>query len=988
MKRFIIGFGWLVATSVAVAATGASNEFRLDTRTGVRTAAATEKIQYSTAWGGDTEDATHEIKAVVKVNPCLKTPPKYLVVDMSGGRSAARWPISYLDEVPEGGWTDEYKTEKLVLRYIPAGSFIMGGRATDYPGAVNTNLHMVTLTKPFYIGVFECTQRQWELAMGTRPSAFSNETCYATRPVETVSYLDVRGDVKGTSWPMSSEVDEGSFIGVLRAKSLSLGFDLPTEAEWEYSCRASSTTALYTGRNLTTNGAIDPALAEVARYTYNGGGAWGSVDYKGDATHGPSMVGAYKPNSWGLFDCFGNVWEMVLNHTVDYSGIDPVGTVAPYRMVCGGSWVNPAYRCLDHPVIDPMAHKYSHIGFRICLHNATVYPSADSATVLVDAAGAGAADWTPTQVGSYQLTHEVQVDGTTVAPMESAFFKVEGPELEIVPMGELTNGVLVKVESGEKVEGVENDWPIYYTTDGTAPTAASTLYEGPFALPESATVKAVAISAGGVSSEVASKELALSPALAVEDVAARQRYPWNGKVDIDCEITGDASKKYAVTFAVEDEVGHTNLPIRTVTLGTVPAAPSPRGADTDGLASAATRGASGTVLPPGKYRFTWDAAADIAGDYDFARVAVTVKATGSHLLAYPKTLELTVAGYAGAETLADVPTLVRLSTAIEGFSYADFATTNGTGLAFFTEDGRSLPYEIDEWNVGGESLVWVKLPQLKAGAKFVAAWGRDPSIYGREQDEKSAQHEVWREYAGVWHMNEPSGTAFDSTEHHLDGIPSCGTNALADVSQMVVCEDGACGHGRVNAINANLGGNVLVVPSYDALSLSSHFSVSGWFKVNEAFEFQSLFVRNNGATSFADKWDAKGWGAQLYQDSKTLIIRGGSRTPRMISTVSDMKSWTFLAFVYEGETVACFVNGTYIARGDVVEPTDNASELGIGGWPNGLSDGHSMSGQYDEIRLRGGSLSADRIKADYDMIANREFLSYGAVRSGCEEAVK
>ena len=102
------------------AVTGASNEFRLDTRTGVWTAAATEKIQYSTAWAtnltasGDTEDATHEIKAVVKVNPCLKTPSKYLVVDMSGGRSAVRWPISYLDEVPSGGWTDEYKTEKLV----------------------------------------------------------------------------------------------------------------------------------------------------------------------------------------------------------------------------------------------------------------------------------------------------------------------------------------------------------------------------------------------------------------------------------------------------------------------------------------------------------------------------------------------------------------------------------------------------------------------------------------------------------------------------------------------------------------------------------------------------------------------------------------------------------------------------------------------------------------------------------------------------------
>ena len=87
------------------------------------------------------------------------------------------------------------------------------------------------------------------------------------------------------------------------------------------------------------------------------------------------------------------------------------------------------------------------LGFRICLHDATVYPSADSATVLVNAADAGVADWTLTQAGTYQLTHEVQMDGTTVAPMESALFRVEGPKLEIVPIGELTNGVTVKVES-------------------------------------------------------------------------------------------------------------------------------------------------------------------------------------------------------------------------------------------------------------------------------------------------------------------------------------------------------------------------------------------------------------------------------------------------------------------------------------------------------------------------------------------------------------
>ena len=119
-----------------------------------------------------------------------------------------------------------------MLRHIPAGSFIMGGRATDYPGAVNTNLHMVTLTRDFYMGVFEVTQRQWELVMGNRPSAASNTLYYAMRPVEMVSYMDIRGDNDGQNWPRDSKVDEESFMGVIRRKTFLTSWYLPTSAQW------------------------------------------------------------------------------------------------------------------------------------------------------------------------------------------------------------------------------------------------------------------------------------------------------------------------------------------------------------------------------------------------------------------------------------------------------------------------------------------------------------------------------------------------------------------------------------------------------------------------------------------------------------------------------------------------------------------------------------------------------------------------------------
>ncbi len=156
-------------------------------------------------------------------------PWTYLVVDMSEGQDAYRWPVSYLGNVPDGGWPDEYKTTKLLLRAIPPGTFVMGspkwvelGRFSD------EEQHRVTLTKPFYMGVFEVTQRQWELAMGNRPSYFTSD--YAARPVEGVSYDDILGD----GW---------SFLDVLRMKT-GLEFDLPTEAQWEYACRAGTTTPL------------------------------------------------------------------------------------------------------------------------------------------------------------------------------------------------------------------------------------------------------------------------------------------------------------------------------------------------------------------------------------------------------------------------------------------------------------------------------------------------------------------------------------------------------------------------------------------------------------------------------------------------------------------------------------------------------------------------------------------------------------------------
>ena len=297
---------------------------------------------------------------------------RYLVVDMAGGKDAESWPISELAGMPESGWSDEYKTDKLVLRRIPVlWSFQMGSPTNelgrDHVSSEETQ-HYVKLSKEFFIGVFEVTQRQWELATGQRPSWFANAACYAARPVEQVSYDDIRGGDAGTNWPALNTVDPGSFMGILRAKT-GLGFDLPTEAQWEYACRAGTTTALNSGKNLTTSDTCTN-LEVVGRYVYNGGEA--SLDPACDTSGGTATVGSYRANTWGLFDMHGNVWEWCLDWYGYYpssSATDPKGSgTGTGRVVRGGCWDIYAARCRSaaRDSTSP-TNAYSTIGFRICL---------------------------------------------------------------------------------------------------------------------------------------------------------------------------------------------------------------------------------------------------------------------------------------------------------------------------------------------------------------------------------------------------------------------------------------------------------------------------------------------------------------------------------------------------------------------------------------------------------------------------------------------
>lgn len=132
---------------------------------------------------------------------------KYLVIDISGGTNAVTYPVAYTSTPPDVT-TDTCRTEELWLRLVLPGTFMMGETAKQHP---------VRLTRPYYIGVFELTQKQWALISGS-----TNAICYSgdCRPVDSVSYNMIRGTTLGAQWPKSDDVDAGSFMGILRSKRL------------------------------------------------------------------------------------------------------------------------------------------------------------------------------------------------------------------------------------------------------------------------------------------------------------------------------------------------------------------------------------------------------------------------------------------------------------------------------------------------------------------------------------------------------------------------------------------------------------------------------------------------------------------------------------------------------------------------------------------------------------------------------------------------
>ena len=323
--------------------------------------------------------------------------------------------------------------------------------------------------------------------------------------------------------------------------------------------------------------------------------------------------------------------------------------------------------------------------------------------------------------------------------------------------------------------------------------------------------------------------------------------------------------------------------------------------------------------------------------------------------------KLTVQGYEGAE-LAEFPVLVRLSPqTVAGFHYGT-CKADGSDIVFVDENGNPLNYQLDTWNPSGESLFWVKLPQLAKNKSFYVRWGDSQS---NVDSARSAA--TWNDnYGAVWHMGEADGVCANSTSHGsaYDATPMGKTSESVRYDG----DDAPVGGARTTS----KGGNAyLVVPEYDALGCGNTFTFSGWMRLTGG-RWANPLCRRMGAT------DNSGWAMMQSGTSFSKFValgRGGSGVTGEFNPGVD-KAWAHFALVYSGNTASVYGNGALLMSGPVSAVNDNGLPLYIGN--TGKADDHFVTGTFDELRLMKGAASADWVQAEYDTVAKKDFLDYGA----------
>ena len=357
---------------------------------------------------------------------------------------------------------------------------------------------------------------------------------------------------------------------------------------------------------------------------------------------------------------------------------------------------------------------------------------------------------------------------------------------------------------------------------------------------------------------------------------------------------------------------------------------------------------------------------------------------------FARGVKFTVAGYTESEVLTNFPVLVRLSTAITGFTYSDFYADGSdlslVDIGFVDAEGNGLAYDIDTWNPSGESLVWVSLPRMTNGTEF-AMWYRS-SKTGKALNSDN----VWADYTGVWHLNETGSGGDVNTAVH-----DSSTNALHGTAQgksVSVAAGRIGGSWRISDVYERKDAGIVVDASVATKNaalnaLGSTFHVSFWFKTTSTGNNAKWCVLIGRRGSGSDA----GWALQLHETWNQLRVygNGGEKNAyRQIGTMNGLAAnvWAKVDVVWYADAngkgrATTFYNGAQM--GDAAFWSDEVAvsqidnlDFVIGNFANLTSD-RALYGVMDEVRLSAGTTSAARVKADYDTVNTAAFLTAGSV---------
>lgn len=348
----------------------------------------------------------------------------------------------------------------------------------------------------------------------------------------------------------------------------------------------------------------------------------------------------------------------------------------------------------------------------------------------------------------------------------------------------------------------------------------------------------------------------------------------------------------------------------------------------------------------------------------------------------------TVSGYSGSETLTNFPALVRVrEDSPAGFSYADVANVlasdkDAIDIGFTDMSGAGLPYEIDTWDPEGESLIWVRLPEVTSATRFAMFWGSSSS--GKDL----CASNVWSEYVGVWHLDETANgvtTVYDSTTNALSGTTVDSSRAVAD---------GVVGGSRhiTDSESYNNIDSGIVVDLADAAKraavdgLGTNFTASYWLRLPQNPRWSYAITRKTGD-------NGKAWGVQMAYDNTGMIrlYSAGNNDQQNVkpylSMLKKRNEWHKFDISWKADgTYVIYQDGANKMTGTLYNNTrayQGDKNLGIGGAV--VNGGRGVIGEMDEVRLRAFVPSDDWAAADYATMTNADFLVFSTAEPSSGE---